>query len=180
MLPMIFRKVDLSFEKLGQWRRKWTDLSISLPQLQIGLNEYWKLCLNLCSGWWLEPNLNLVNKSVTLGLWQLKTVLNIQKCFLEDIQAFWIANIRSSLFHSITAEGKKEFWKKFGQKKHSFLYHLLFSRVSKPTIIFIIFWDFFIFYQISLSPQAKRSAIISNKHGIYELPNDLRLRILGN
>ena len=33
-------------------------------------------------------------------------------------------------------------------------------------------------------PQAKRRAIISNKHGIYELPqeflNDLRFRILGN
>ena len=40
------------------------------------------------------------------------------------------------------------------------------------------------FYQIFLSPQMKRSAIISNKHGIYELPqelpNDLRLRILAN
>ena len=37
------------------------------------------------------------------------------------------------------------------------------------------------FYQILLSPQVKRSAIICNKHGIYELPhelsNDLRLRM---
>ena len=35
-----------------------------------------------------------------------------------------------------------------------------------------------------LSPQVKRWAIITYKHGIYELPhklsNDLRLRILGN
>ena len=31
-----------------------------------------------------------------------------------------------------------------------------------------------------LSPQMKRSVIISNKHSIYELPNDLRLRILRN
>ena len=34
------------------------------------------------------------------------------------------------------------------------------------------------------SPEVKRSATISNKHGIYELshalPNDLRFRILGN
>ena len=29
------------------------------------------------------------------------------------------------------------------------------------------------FYQIFLSPQVKRSAIISNKHGIYELPHEL-------
>ena len=40
------------------------------------------------------------------------------------------------------------------------------------------------FYQIFLSPKVKRIAIISNKQGVYELlhklPNDLRLRILGN
>ena len=40
------------------------------------------------------------------------------------------------------------------------------------------------FYQISLSTQVKRCAIITYKYGIYELPhelaNDLRLRILGN
>ena len=38
--------------------------------------------------------------------------------------------------------------------------------------------------QIFFSPQVKRSIIISNIHGIYELPhelpNDLTLRILGN
>ena len=37
-------------------------------------------------------------------------------------------------------------------------------------------------YQFSLSPQVKRWAIVTYKHGIYELlhelPNDLRLRIL--
>ena len=40
------------------------------------------------------------------------------------------------------------------------------------------------FYQIFLSPQVKGSVIIGNKRGIYELPhelpNDLRLRKLGN
>ena len=39
------------------------------------------------------------------------------------------------------------------------------------------------FYQILLSPQVKRWAVITYKHGLYELrhelPNDLRLRILG-
>ena len=37
--------------------------------------------------------------------------------------------------------------------------------------------------QVFLSPQVKQSVVISNKHGIYkvphELPNDLRLKILG-
>ena len=50
------------------------------------------------------------------------------------------------------------------------------------TTVFIIFCDFLMFYQIFLSPQVKRSAIISNIHGIYELPhelpNELTLRIL--
>ena len=52
------------------------------------------------------------------------------------------------------------------------------------TVSFIIFWDFSIFYQIFFLPQVKRWAIITYKHGIYELSrkllNDLRLRILGN
>ena len=48
----------------------------------------------------------------------------------------------------------------------------------------IILRDFLIFYLIFLSPQVKRSAIISNTQDVYELPhefpNDLRIRILGN
>ena len=52
---------------------------------------------------------------------------------------------------------------------------------EKPSISFIIFS---MLYQIFLSPQAKRCAIITYKHGIYELPhelpNDLRLRTLAN
>ena len=50
--------------------------------------------------------------------------------------------------------------------------------VDKATIIFIIFRDFLMFYQIFLSPQVKRWTIITYKHGIYEvhheLPNNLR------
>ena len=33
------------------------------------------------------------------------------------------------------------------------------------------------FYQIFFLAQVKRWAIITYKHGIYELPNDLRLRM---
>ena len=36
------------------------------------------------------------------------------------------------------------------------------------TIIFIIFLDFLMFHQISLSRQVKRLAIITYEHGIYE------------
>ena len=54
--------------------------------------------------------------------------------------------------------------------------------INRPTIMEIILWDFLMLYQIFLLPQVNRSAIISNKQGVYEvpqeLPNDLRLRIL--
>ena len=52
---------------------------------------------------------------------------------------------------------------------------------GKPiiTISVIIFLDFLMFYQTFFSPQVKRIVIISNKHGMcelpHELPNDLRL-----
>ena len=51
-------------------------------------------------------------------------------------------------------------------------------------ISFIIFWDFLMFRQTFFSPQVKRWAIVTYKHGLYELPhelpNNLRLRILEN
>ena len=117
MLPLIFRKVEISFEKLGQWRRKWADASVSLPQLQIGLSESWKLRLNFCSQRWLKPNLNLVNNLTPLGLRQLKTVLpegrmKFKSVFLKIFNLFELRIFRSTLFHSTTAEGKKEFWNK--------------------------------------------------------------------
>ena len=37
---------------------------------------------------------------------------------------------------------------------------------GRSTIIFRIFQDFLMFYQICLSPQVKQNTIISNKHGI--------------
>ena len=53
---------------------------------------------------------------------------------------------------------------------------------KKSSIVVIMFWEL-MFDQVFLSPQVQRIAIISNKHGIYELPqklpNDLSLGILG-
>ena len=54
----------------------------------------------------------------------------------------------------------------------------IYVRMS-PTILVVILWDVLVFAQISLSPQVKRSVIISNKIGLYKLPhkmtNDLNL-----
>ena len=56
-----------------------------------------------------------------------------------------------------------------------FICHIFHNAASKATVIFIIFF---------LSPEVKRSAIITYIQVIYELahklPNDLRLKILGN
>ena len=49
------------------------------------------------------------------------------------------------------------------------------EQIDGATISFMIFWDFSMFYQIFLSPQVKRWVIIT-----YNMPNDLRLRKLGN
>ena len=51
---------------------------------------------------------------------------------------------------------------------------------TQSTITFKTFWDSLMFYQIFLSPEVKQGAIITYKHGTYELPNDLRFRILAN
>ena len=91
-LHMIFRKFDLSFEKLGQWRRKWADFSISLPQLQIALSESWKLCLNLCSRRWLKPNLNLVNNLLLLDY------DNWKQYFQKDVWSSKVFSWRYSSF----------------------------------------------------------------------------------
>ena len=50
------------------------------------------------------------------------------------------------------------------------------------TTIFIIFWDFLMFYQMIFSPQVKQYTIITYKHGIYKLPYELpnEIRKLGN
>ena len=70
---------------------------------------------------------------------------------------------------------------------HVFFFEAILLMIPNPgfsTIIFITFWDFLMFYQIFLSAEVNQCAIITYKHGIYqlphELPNDLRLRILGN
>ena len=54
------------------------------------------------------------------------------------------------------------------------------TKTEKSTILVIIFWDILVFDKIFVSPQMKQIVIISNKHGIYESPNNLKLWTLGN
>ena len=70
------------------------------------------------------------------------------------------------------------------KKTNYFLQKSCWKWGRETTILVIIFWDILIFDKIFVSPQVKRIVIISNKNGIYELPhelpNELRLRTLGN
>ena len=91
--------------------------SISWPQLHKGFNVSWKLCLNLCSLRWLKPSLSLVISLIPLGLRISKTEfgegrmkLSIFSLKTEILLEF--LRLRSKLFHSRIADGKKEFWKK--------------------------------------------------------------------
>ena len=106
--------------------------------------------------------------------------MKFKSVFLKIFKLSELQIFRSSLFHPIAAEGKKEFWKKlcytlnrgillvflvlyvltevgiilnryFGhlylkilKKQHSFLYHFLFSRVSKPSSLYSFSLDFFL------------------------------------
>ena len=77
--------------------------------------------------------------------------------------------VNVALFGAVNKDKKKK-------KKENFADNLFHN--------ILIFLNFLMFYQIFLSPQVKRCVIIAYKHGIYEfpleLPNDFRLRMLGN
>ena len=48
---------------------------------------------------------------------------------------------------------------------------------TKATISFIIFWDFSMFYQVFLSPQMKRWAIITYKHVASQVASRVEKRL---
>ena len=70
------------------------------------------------------------------------------------------------------------------KNSYSILFQISFWIKKITTILTIIFSDILMFDKTFVSPQVKRIVIISNKHGMYELPhqlpNNLRLKNLGN
>ena len=61
---------------------------------------------------------------------------------------------------------------KYGRVLNMSGLHKVLNKTHYYTISFIMFWDFSMFYQIFLSPQVKRCAIITYKHGIFKLPHE--------
>ena len=106
-----------------------------------------------------------------VGVWDYRSHTSIL-IFLISLFFLSCSHFRLS---TVFKPSYMKLWKEF---RLSFLLTLSY------TTSFIIFWNFSMFYQTFLSPQLKRCAIITYKHGMYELPhqllNDLRLRILGN
>ena len=117
ILSILSRRFCLSLVNLGQWRKKWFNVSISKPQMQIGLSVSKKLCLDLCSLKWLRPTWRRVRKispfvwltlkkSLPRGLMKFKTF------FLKVEYEGELRISESDLFHSTNADGKKKLRKK--------------------------------------------------------------------
>ena len=71
ILSLLSRRFCLSLINLGQCRKKWFNISISKPQMQIGLTVSKRLYLNLCSFKW--PTRRRVRKISLFGWLMLKT-----------------------------------------------------------------------------------------------------------
>ena len=115
------------------------------------------------SPWWKF----LLNRSI-LSLYFMPLTLKTPKSLV-------IRHVILFLYNSLSNIDNLVYTEKYQKAKRFQIFKLKIA-----TIIFIVFWDSLTFWQIFLSPQGKRCAIITYKHGIYELPNELRLRILEN
>ena len=106
-------------------KKKCVFVSTSRPHEQNGFRVSWKLCLNLCWRKWLRRS--LVRYLISLQLWQLNTLfrdglINFNKFFLKTLRLAVLRRLWSNSFHSIIADGKKEFLKViFSVKKSSFI-----------------------------------------------------------
>ena len=75
-----------------------------------------KIVFKLCSFKWLKPILRLARSFSPNGLFMLKTLLEFglmkfNKCFLKISKEAELRISRSSLFHSLITDGKKELLK---------------------------------------------------------------------
>ena len=115
-LETLFRRRDVSFIKLGQWSKKWQVVSMSKPQLQIGLSKSRIQCLNLWSRRWLKSRRKLVRCLISLVLKQLYVLLgegliNFRILFLKILKLSEFQIDLSRFFHLSITEAKKEFWR---------------------------------------------------------------------
>ena len=83
----------------------------------------------------------------------------------------WTSANFSCAFALVTWDGKNKI-------EQSPKFSALCQTISTAHNHFHKIWDFFIFDQIVFSPQVKWSSIISNKHGMCELPHELPNKLI--
>ena len=107
-------------------------------------------------------------------------------------RAYWFVLKATRVFHISTGKAGREWWTlsqwltlplfvrdKSLEYKSMLIFFMNYSLLAyvmkkkKPATIFIIFWDFLVFCQISLSPQVKQCPMITCKHDLCELPHEL-------
>ena len=141
---------------------------ILCPSLQLGIEK----------GWSRIENYIIKYKKITAR--------SPSKVSVSSYESSWKFSILNQL-GAFAKKKKLNFSIKWCSEKCNisllFLFFLLFFLTGSgwPTIIWITFWYFLMFYPIFLSPQVKRCAIITYKYGIHKLRNDFRLNaVLGS
>ena len=117
ILSILSRRFSLSLVYLGQWRKRWFNVSISIPQMRIELTVSKKLCLNLWSLKWLRTTRRRVRKiSPFVWLtWRTSLLRGLIKFKIFFLKVEYEGELRISefdLFHSTNADRKKELRKK--------------------------------------------------------------------
>ena len=126
-------------------------------------------------------DLQLYQKEIIFRLYFKKNLY----CRAPTNKCFWVFSFML-LFLVFGEPIKNRFLLLLNMLNHAFLTWWLSKQSCKwkavwSTIIFITFWDFLMSYQVFFSAHVKRYAIITYKHGIYELPHELpNNRRLGN
>ena len=92
--------------------KKWVVDSIPWQQLDKGVKNSWKICLNLCSLKWVKPKRSHVISLIVLELWQLYTelaagLINWRIFFLNVTKLAELRWLGFNLFHSEIVERKK-------------------------------------------------------------------------
>ena len=110
--------MGISRISLKNWhrRKRCNIVSASLLQEHKALKVSSKLCRNLCSRKWLNPNLNLVSNSILIWPWMLKILFSLglikfSRALRKLSQDRQLRLLGSGLLHSLITHGKKEFWK---------------------------------------------------------------------
>ena len=113
--------------------------------------------------------------------WPKSTNLTLKSAKYQNLQTFVTKFFKFKtgfIENSYSLQKNSQFrWSKRQNMSHKKeKYSIIFFQMNmtlSSAIIFIIFWDFLMFYRISLLPQVKPCTIITYKRAIYELPHKL-------